>query len=143
MEAIKGCLRAINKKKERGQRRWRTQVEAAVCGSVSVFVHVCGSTYFLTFLTFMLAVLLLQERMRGSVLSSGISALLAWSHTFVANFSLLFSSGQWFSDCKANLYSCSIQGKLYPEADVTLFKCLRKLRNLIKHKQLMTHYNIV
>lgn len=43
--------------------------------AVSLCVHV--PTHFLTFLTFMLAVLLLHERMRGSVLSSGISALLA------------------------------------------------------------------
>lgn len=47
------------------------------CTEVCVCMGVCGCTHFLTFLTFMLAVLLLQERMRGSALSSGISALLA------------------------------------------------------------------
>lgn len=49
------------------------------CVQECACVRACAfrSTYFLTFLTFMLAVLLLQERMRGSVLSSGISALLA------------------------------------------------------------------
>lgn len=70
-EAIKSQLGAINRDEQREGERWRRQAEAGVCECA------CVSTHFLTFLTFMLAVLLLQERMRGSVLSSGISALLA------------------------------------------------------------------
>ena len=42
--------------------------------------QMAGGTHFLTFLTFMLAVLLLQDRMRGSDRSSGISALRAWKN---------------------------------------------------------------
>lgn len=48
-----------------------------VCVCVCTGVFACMRTHFFTFLTFILAVLLLQERMRGSALSSGISALLA------------------------------------------------------------------
>lgn len=61
-------MREVSDKQEHEQKR----VHAWAC--------VCVYTHFLTFLTFMLAVLLLQERMRGSALSSGISALLAWTH---------------------------------------------------------------
>lgn len=69
------------------QKKWKKQKQEkdadvtvtnrSVYRSVCMHGCVCVSTHFLTFLTFMLAVLLLQERMRGSALSSGISALLA------------------------------------------------------------------
>ncbi len=51
-------------------------------------------TYFLTFFTFMLAVLL-QERMRGSELSSGISALRAWKIDTHASFQCMIGTWQF------------------------------------------------